>query len=92
MPLRDKLAALTAPCREVDTEIADVFGAPNAHFTASLDATVELVEREMPHSWDVMLLPTYGTYSARIQSAYISEHKLPAVAMLLALVNAKGIE
>ena len=92
MPLRDKLAALTAPCREVDAEIADVFGAPNAHFTASLDATVELVEREMPETWDVMYLRTFDTYSATIKRAYDGEHKLPAVALMLALLEAKGIE
>ena len=111
MALRDKLKALTGPCREVDAEIAEALtggaciwsrpicgyrfsdgGAEVPHYTASLDATVELVEREMPETWDVMYLRSFGTYSATIKRAYDGEHKLPAAALLLALLDAKGIE
>lgn len=126
MPLRDKLKALTAPCREVDAEIACAMTASNEwpilsrnkqpkpmnkeglivgvtqggtighikapHYTASLDATVDLVEREMPETWDVMYLRTFDTYSATIKRDYDGEHKLPAVALLLALLDAKEIE
>lgn len=111
MTIRDKLNALTAPCREVDAEIAEALtgkaciwsrpicgyrfadgGAEVPHYTASLNATVELVEREMPETWDVMYLRTFDTYSATIKRDYDGEHKLPAVALLLALLDAKEIE
>ncbi len=92
MTLRDKLKALTAPSREVDAEIAEMFGVPNAHFTASLDAAVELVEREMPGNWDVIRLHPYGTYSGAIQGRHHSEHPIPAVALLLALLDTKGVD
>lgn len=92
MTLRDKLKALNEPSREVDVEIAKSFDEVSLYFTASLDATVELVEREMPGNWDVMYLRTFDTYSATIKRDYDGEHKLPAVALLLALLDAKGIE
>lgn len=136
MTLRDKLAALTAPCRELDAEIAVMFrdcpkigGDPDhwlmrnfppeawhsygkgcvavgegkncvnftsAKFTASLDATVELVEREMPGWW--WLVERIGGKHWAYAGGDIGyseangKHKLPAVALLLALLDAKGIE
>ena len=115
MTTRNKLKALTAPCRGVDAEIAATFDPdlcfifddedePNLapHYTASLDATVELVERELP-GWSVEFLkfragPQKGTTRASISALPIFKgygealHKLPAVALLLALVDAKEIE
>ena len=92
MTLRDKLKALNAPCRDVDAEIADVFGVPNAHYTASLDAAVELVEREMPGvrcGWERI----HSEYWAFVgQGKEAEAHTLPAVTLLLALLAAKGIE
>ena len=133
---RDKLAALTAPSREVDAEIAVLFrdcpkigGDPDhwlmrnfppeawrpygkgcvavgegkncvnftsAKFTASLDAAVELVEREMPDlpepEWSLTTAP--GGYWACVGHEYSTQsgarHTLPAVALLLALLDAKG--
>jgi hypothetical protein len=101
MTLRDELAALTAPCREVDAEIAKAFGVPNAHFTASLDDTAELVEREMfdaevglEGQW--LGRPGWVGWINRSQPDPKvngrGKHNLPAVALLLALVDAKGIE
>ena len=134
MTLRDKLAALTTPCREVDARIRNIFVGDFAycdafytcsnypecsdgygcgvewgmsdertsypkdwrederlpHYTASLDATVELVEREMPGNWDVIRLHIYNTYSGAIQGKHHSEHTIPAVALLLALLDAKA--
>lgn len=117
MTLRDKLKALTGPCREVDAEIAVMFepgkkwvcdpmderGPRNfsPNYTASLDATVELVEREMPNlphliepEWSLQTAP--GGYWACVGHEYSTEsgalHKLPAVALLLALLEAKEIE
>lgn len=104
MTLRNELKALTAPCREVDAEIAKALKVPAIHllcyppidaiprYTASLDAVVELVEREMSGNWDVIRLHPYNTYSGAIQGKHHSEHTIPAVALLLALVDAKGIE
>lgn len=109
MTLRDKLKALTAPCREVDAEIAEALtggaciwsrpicgyrfadgGAEVPHYTASLDAVVELVEREMSERhWSVG--KAVEGYVACIPPARVL-HKLPAVALLLALLEAKGIE
>ena len=112
--IRDKLKTLTGPCREVDAEIAETFGVqvtvmplsgphdanglPVPHFTASLDATVELVERELPKviepEWS--LETASGGYWACFGHERCTQsgalHKLPAVALLLALLDAKGIE
>lgn len=109
MTLRNKLKDLTAPCREVDAEIAVMFDPelcfifddedePNLapHYTASLDATAELVEREMPEA--EVSLSIYGITSAMVyngggQSKEVEHHhKLPAVALILALLDAKEIE
>ena len=109
MTLRDKLAALTAPCREVDAEIAEALtggaciwsrpicgyrfadgGAEVPHYTASLDATVELVEREMGWDWDIERYE--GEVVVTLDGIHQHGHDLPAVAMLLALVAAKGVE
>lgn len=142
MTLRDKLRALTAPCREVDARlhiqlnptmpfmvdpgsvrhkrpaeckpvgevgfsgfdengwraIADTIEAPR--YTASLDATVELLEREIP-GWNITVWkynvgPESGITHVRLSKLPffigLSEatHKLPAVALLLALLDAKG--
>ena len=99
MTLRDKLKALTAPSREVDAEIAEAFGVPNAHFTATLDASVELVEREMPgKKWSVVryenndTTPLIGDNADCAWDCAWGDHQLPAVALLLALVDAKEIE
>jgi hypothetical protein len=105
MTLQERLRDLTKPCREVDAEIAKAFGKTAfvkspykssccecPHYTSSLDATVELVEREMPGNWDVIRLHPYNTYSGAIQGKHHSEHTIPAVALLLALVDAKGVE
>jgi hypothetical protein len=104
MTLRDKLKALTAPSREVDAEIAMMFNVPvthllsnppidaTPHYTASLDDTVELVEREMPGNWDVIRLHIYNTYSGAIQGKHHSEHTIPAAALLLALLDAKRVD
>ena len=132
MTLRDKLQALTAPCREVDAEIAVMFrdcpkigGDPDhwlmrnfpptewrpygkgqvavgngrnavnftsAKFTSSLDATVKLVERKMPGvrcGWE-RIHSEYWAFVGQGQEA--EAHTLPAVALLLALLDAKGIE
>ena len=133
MTLRDKMKALTAPCREVDAEIAVMFRdcpktrnnpdhwlmrnfPPDAwrplpgtalvavgegksavnftsdKYTASLDATVELVEREMPGvrcGWERI----HSEYWAFVgQGKEAEAHTLPAVALLLALLDAKEIE
>lgn len=102
MPLRDKLAALTAPSREVDAEIAKAFKVPvtqllcyppidaTPKYTASLDAAVELVEREMGWDWDIERYE--GEAVVTLDGIHQHGHDLPAVAMLLALVNAKEIE
>ena len=111
MTLRDKLKAMTAPCREVDAEIAEALtgraciwsrpicgyrfadgGAEVPHYTASLDATVELVEREMPGvrcGWE-RIHSEYWAFVGQGQEA--EAHTLPAVALLLALLDAKEIE
>ena len=60
------------------------------HYTASLDATVELVEREMGWDWDIERYE--GEAVVTLDGIHQHGHDLPAVAMLLALVNAKGIE
>ena len=96
MTLRDKLKALTEPSREVDVEIAKSFDEVSLYFTASLDATVELVEREMP-GWWWALERVEGEHWAYIggDTSCVEarrKHKLPAVALLLALLEAKGIE
>lgn len=109
MTLRDKLKALTAPCREVDAEIAEAFKytafvkspyksscCKCPRYTASLDATVELVEREAPGWW--WLLERIGGEHWAYAGGDIGyseakgKHKLPAVALLLALLDARGIE
>ena len=138
MTLRDKLKALTAPCREVDAEIAVMFrdcpkvgGDPDhwlmrnfppeawrsygkgcvavgtgkdcvnftsSKFTASLDATVDLVERELTKviepEWSLETAP--GGYWACFGHERCTQsgalHKLPAVALLLALLDAKSID
>ena len=112
MTLRDKLKALTAPSREVDAEIAVMFGARkewvydptggkgrrniSPHYTASLDATVELVERELPGWWWALerVGGEHWTYIGGDISCVEArrKHSLPAVALLLALVGAKEIE
>ena len=112
MTTRNKLKALTAPCRGVDAEIAATFDPdlcfifddedePNLapHYTASLDATVELVEREMPEwnmtVWKFNAGPESGRTHVRLSKLPIfdgfsdAEHTLPAVALLLALLDAK---
>lgn len=112
MTLRNRLKALTAPCREVDAEIAVMFGVqvtvmplsgphdahglPVPHYTASLDAAVDLVEREIP-GWWWALERVGGEHWAYIGGdiSYVEarrKHKLPAVALLLALLEAKGVE
>lgn len=108
MTLRDKLAALTAPCREVDAEIAKVFNVPvthllshppidaTPHYTASLDATVELIEREMPYA--EVCLNIYGMAFAMVYNGggpskeVEHHHAIPAVALLLALLDTKGVD
>ena len=71
-------------------------GAEVPHYTASLDAAVELVEREMPEA--EVTLEMYGATSAMVYNGggpskeIYHHHKLPAVALLLALVDAKEIE
>ncbi len=109
MTLRDKLKALTAPCREVDAEIAEALtggaciwsrpicgyrfadgGAEVTHYTASLDATVELVEREIGWDWDIERYEDDTTVT--LDGIHQRHHAIPAVAMLLALLDAKGIE
>lgn len=136
MTLRYKLQALTAPCREVDAEIAVMFrdcpkigGDPDhwlmrnfppeawrpygkgcvavgtgkdcvnftsAKFTASLDATVELIERELPYA--EVCLNIYGMAFAMVYNGggpskeVEHHHTIPAVALLLALLDTKGIE
>jgi len=133
MTLRDKLAALTAPCREADAEIAvmlQVLPANLQHiddgltvhpdtacphlieiqtaeggyvggfaaisFTASLDATVKLVERELPGAYTFLHNELGEGEDGPIWTGYTfghdGRHTLPAVALLLALVDAKGIE
>lgn len=110
MTLRNKLKALTAPCREVDAEIAKVFGVPETHFvgftlplryTASLDDTIELVEREMPGAdWATHRGSGDADMGRKGYSALIHQesadktwhrHSLPAVPLLLALLDAKGM-
>ena len=76
-------------------------GAEVPHYTASLDAAVELVEREMPEA-EVGLegqwlgQPGWIGWINRSQrdpkANGCGKHTLPAVALLLALVDAKGIE
>ena len=72
------------------------------YYTASLDAAVELVEREMP-GWTIDFYkfnagPQKGTTRASMSALPIfkgygeARHTLPAVALLLALLDAKGIE
>ena len=119
MTLRYKLQALTAPCREVDAEIAKAFDfyeheigkrhvrlsdgtwrsetwRPVPKFTASLDAAVELVERELPEA--EVSLNIYGMSFAMVYNGggpskeVEHHHTLPAVAVLLALLDAKEIE
>ena len=112
MTIRDKLKALTAPCREVDAEIAEMFGTPVhpndrsnprdawgdevPHHTASLDATVELIERELPYA--EVCLNIYGMAFAMVYNGggpskeVEHHHTIPAVALLLALLDTKGIE
>lgn len=119
MTTRDKLKALTAPCRGVDWEIARAFDfydretskrqvrLPDGtwrgetwklvpHFTASLDAVVELIEREMPEA--EVLLNIYGMAFAMVYNGggpskeVEHNHTLPAVALLMALLDAKEIE
>lgn len=122
MTLRDKLAALTAPCPSTDELVAYEAGWtleedegrrawwvppgkdvseddcklwPPA-YTSSLDATVELVERELTKvvepEWSLTTAP--GGYWACVGHEYSTQsgarHTLPAVAMLLALLDAKG--
>jgi hypothetical protein len=68
------------------------------HYTASLDAAIELVERELPSllepEWSLENTD-YG-YWACVGNEYSTvsgqAHTLPAVALLLALIEAKGIE
>jgi len=119
MTIRDKLKALTAPCREADAEIAVMFGWAKdkpcdqwknslaiwsyggkwyrdpPRFTASLDATVALVEREMPGKrWSVVCYgnnDTTATIGDSADDAW-AEHTFPAVALQLALLDAKEIE
>jgi hypothetical protein len=67
-------------------------------YTASLDATVELVERELPKviepEWSLETAP--GGYWACFGHERCTQsgalHTLPAVALLLALLEAKEIE
>ncbi len=138
MTLYDKLKALTAPCREVDARIRNIFVGDFAYcdantghtcsnypkcsdgygcggewgmsdertsyprdwrdderlpyYTASLDAAVELVEREMPgnrYGWERIHTEYWAFVDPRLgcQNA-----PLPAVALLLALLDAKEIE
>ena len=107
MTLREKLKAMTAPCREADAEIAATFDPelcfifddedePNLapHYTASLDATVELVEREMPLG-DWRIRRAVGDYTSLIVdrgAQWRTRHALPAVALLLTLLEAKEME
>ena len=109
MTLRNRLKALTAPCREVDAEIAEALtgkaciwsrpicgyrfadgGAEVPHYTASLDAAVELVEREMGWDWDIERYEDEAVVT--LDGIHQRGHTLPAVALLLALLDAKGIE
>jgi hypothetical protein len=115
MTLRNKLQALTAPCREADAEIAEALtgkaciwsrpicgyrfadgGAEVPHYTATLDATVDLVEREMPgKNWSVVRFEDSDTITTIGDGDRViadGKHTLPAVALLLALLEAKEIE
>jgi uncharacterized membrane protein len=121
MTLRDKLAALTAPCAFTDELVAYAAGwtleedeqrrawwVPPGEdvsedecklwppaYTASLDAAIELVEREMPGAfWAVNMMDADTRwYIAEVGDRVAkSEHTLPAVALLLALLEAKEVE
>jgi len=120
MTIRDKLKALTAPCREADAEIAVMFGWAKdkpcdqwkdslaiwsyggkwyrdpPRFTASLDATVALVEREMPgKNWSVVRYENRTTIACLGEGDRViadGRHTFPAVALQLALLDAKEIE
>ena len=76
--------------------IADTVGAP--HYTASLDAAVELVERELPSLYEPewSLENTDYGYWACVGNEYSTvsgqAHSIPAVALLLALIESKGLE
>jgi hypothetical protein len=109
MTLQERLRDLTKPCREVDAEIAKAFGKTAfvkspykssccecPHYTDSLDATVDLIEREMPEA--EVCLNIYGMAFAMVYNGggpskeVEHHHTIPAVALLLALLYAKGIE
>lgn len=146
MTLRNKLRTLTAPSRDVDAEIAVMFGwqkidlpftningatevtimwlppdcddedrgeterairidcalkgysnwGHHPRFTKSLDAIVDLVEREMPGCfWAVNAMDRQNNrYIAEVGDKLDdagAEHSLRAVALLLALLEAKEI-
>jgi hypothetical protein len=71
-------------------------GAEVPHYTDSLDATVDLIEREMPEA--EVCLNIYGMAFAMVYNGggpskeVEHHHTIPAVALLLALLEAKGIE
>lgn len=107
MTLSYKLKALTEPCREVDAEIAKAFGQTAfvkspykssccecPHYTANINTVVELVERALPLGVWGAHRETFG-YVSFVEAHgrnWVKRHKLPAVALLLALIEAKGIE
>ncbi len=72
------------------------------HYTASLDAAVELVEREMPEwnmtVWKFNAGPERGRTHVSLSRLPIfkgyseTAHSLPTVALLLALLDAKAID
>lgn len=110
MTIYETLHALTAPCREVDVEIAKAFGLTAfvkspyksaccecPHYTASLDATVALVERELPDAeCDLSLYKGSASASVYVGGGQSQEtmhhHTIPAVALLMALMDAKGFK
>lgn len=104
MTLQERLLDLTEPCREVDAEIANAFGKTAfvkspykssccecPHYTASLDAAIELVERELPiGDWGIHRdVVDYIAFVASRGQKWDARHTIPAVALLLALIEAK---
>jgi hypothetical protein len=75
---------------------SDLGGFAAIPFTSSLDAAVELVERELPgKNWSVVRYENRTTIACLGEGDRViadGRHSLPAVALLLALLEAKGIE
>lgn len=109
--LIQRLQALTEPSRDVDLDVweavnglmagcLDIFdhmGGDVPTYTSSIDAVIDLIEREMPGKfWAVSATPAddgecIGEVGDRHEDA-AAMHPLPAVALLIAFLSARGGE